>query len=108
MVGEATSGPVDGGDSKPSTGTTLAMSTPTPPGAPANGGDNETPADTTLDASIPNALDVPSQLALGTLRLEETGNAITPEQIEGEMTLTQLEAIAAMQLAQEDLWAWRQ
>jgi hypothetical protein len=70
---------------------------------------------------------------LGTLRLEGTENAVTPEQaaallplwqalrggvtaqaevnavlkqIEGTMTQEQLEAIAAMQLTQDDLGAW--
>ncbi len=75
------------------------------------------------------------QLALGTILLEETDNAVTPEQavallplwqslqggvtaqaeaeavlkqVEGTMTAEQLAAIAAMQLTQEDLQAWMQ
>ncbi|MBC7249211.1 MAG: hypothetical protein H5T62_02925 [Anaerolineae bacterium] len=86
-----------------------------------------------LDTSYPNALEASSQLALGTLQLEGTENAVTPEQaktllplwkalqggvtaqaeinavlkqIEGTMTQEQLQAIAAMQLTQEDLRAW--
>jgi len=86
-----------------------------------------------LDTSHENALNASSQLVLGTLRLEGTENAVTPEQaatllplwqalrggvtaqaeleavlkqIEGTMTQEQLEAIAAMQLTQEDLQAW--
>jgi hypothetical protein len=86
-----------------------------------------------LDASYPNALNAASQLMLGTLRLEETENAVTPEQaktllilwqalpsrvlqsdaernavlakIEELMTPAQLKAIAAMQLTQNDLLA---
>jgi hypothetical protein len=89
-----------------------------------------------LDASYEGALPANSQLALGTLRLEETEDAVTPEQakallplwqaIQGEtlqsnieinavlkqieraMTLQQLAAIAAMQLTGEDLGAWAQ
>ena len=88
-----------------------------------------------LDASYPDALNVRSQMVLGTIRLEETGNAVTPEQaqallplwkalqgnvsaqqevaavlkqIEGAMTSEQMEAIAAMQLTQEDLRTWMQ
>jgi hypothetical protein len=89
-----------------------------------------------LDASYPNALDVGGQLALGTLLLEGTEKAITPqqaaallplwqavqevvkqgstqvdgilEQLAGTMTRPQLETIAAKQLAQEDLGAWVQ
>ena len=88
-----------------------------------------------LDVSYPDALDARSQLMLGTIHLEETGNAVTPEQaqallplwqalqggvtaqqevaavlkqIEGTMTSEQLEAIAAMQLTQEDLRTWMQ
>jgi len=88
-----------------------------------------------LDVSYPDALDARSQLMLGTMQLEETGNAVTPEQaqallplwqalqggvtarqevaavlkqVEGTMTSEQLEAIAAMQLTQEDLRTWMQ
>jgi len=86
-----------------------------------------------LDTPYADALDASSQLVLGTLRLEGTENAVTPEQaaallplwqalqggvtaqaevnavlkqIEGTMTQEQLATIAAMQLTQEDLRAW--
>jgi hypothetical protein len=87
-----------------------------------------------LDASYKGALSASNQLMLGTLLLEETEHAITPEQattllplwralqgggvaaqveidavlkqIEGAMTQGQLQAIAAMQLTQEDMRAW--
>jgi hypothetical protein len=86
-----------------------------------------------LDTSYDGALDASTQLVLGTMRLEGTENAVTPgqaaallplwqalrggvtaqaelaavlKQIEGTMTSEQLEAIAAMQLTQEDLRAW--
>ena len=87
----------------------------------------------TLDTSYEGALPVSSQLALGTMELEGTGDAVTPEQastllplwqalqggvtveaevnavlaqIERTMTEEQLSAIAAMQLTQEDTAAW--
>jgi hypothetical protein len=86
-----------------------------------------------LGTSYEGALSVPNQLMLGTLLLEGTEHAVTPEQaktllplwqalqggvtietevnavlkqIEGTMTQEQLQAIAAMQLTQEDLQAW--
>ena len=86
-----------------------------------------------LGTSYEGALSAPNQLMLGTLLLEGTENAVTPEQaktllplwqalqggvtietevnavlkqIEGTMTQEQLQAIAAMQLTQEDLQAW--
>jgi len=86
-----------------------------------------------LDSSYEGALDAQNQLILGTLQLEETGDAITLEQagkllplwqalqggvtaetevnavmkqIEGEMTSEQLTVIAGMQLTQEDMQAW--
>lgn len=86
-----------------------------------------------LVTSYPGALDVSSQLALGTMKLEGTANAVTPEQaaallplwqalqggvtaqievnavlaqIERTMRPEQLEAIAAMQLTTDDLAAW--
>jgi hypothetical protein len=89
----------------------------------------------TLVTSYPGALDVSSQLALGTLELEGTEDAVTPEQaatllplwqalqsgvtaqaevnavlaqIERTMSPEQLAAIAAMQLTQDDLAAWAQ
>jgi hypothetical protein len=89
-----------------------------------------------LDASYEGALPASSQLTLGTLRLEETENAVTLEQantllplwqaiqsgtlqgnveinavlkqIEGQMTSEQLAAIAAMQLTAEDVRTWAQ
>ena len=89
---------------------------------------------TALDTSYEGALPVNIQLALGTMRLEGTGNAVTPEQarallplwqaiqggtlkgdgemnavlgqIEEKMTSEQLVAIAAMQLTQEEMGAW--
>ncbi len=86
-----------------------------------------------LDTSYDDALNASNQLLLGTMQLEGTEQAITPEQattllplwramqggvtaqtevnallkqIEGAMTQEQLQAIAAMQLTQEDLRAW--
>jgi len=103
--------------------------------APADTADSETYTSEVLDTSYPDALSVSNQLVLGTIELEETEHAVTPEQatallplwqalqggvtaeaevnavlkqIEGTMTQEQLEAIAAMQLAQEDLQAWMQ
>jgi hypothetical protein len=87
----------------------------------------------TLGTNYEGALDVSAQLALGSLQLEETGHAVTPEQaktllplwqalqggvtaedeinavlrgIEGAMTEKQLATIADMQLTQEDMQAW--
>jgi len=103
--------------------------------APAaeDSGSAETYTSAVLDRSYPGALDVSSQLALGTMELEGTADAVTPEQatdllplwqalqgavtaqaevnavlaqIEATMTRTQLEAIAALQLTQEDLMVW--
>jgi hypothetical protein len=98
-----------------------------------NGGASYTSA--VLSQSYEGALDVPTQMALGTLQLEGTPEAVIAEQavallplwqalqggvtaemevnavlkqIEGTMTQEQLEAIAAMQLTQEDLQAWIQ
>ena len=86
-----------------------------------------------LDTSYDDALNASNQLLLGTMQLEGTEQAVTPEQaatllplwramqggvtaqtevnallkqIEGTMTQEQLQAIAAMQLTQEDLQAW--
>ena len=88
-----------------------------------------------LDASYDGALGAAAQLALGTIQLEETEEVVTPEQaaallplwqalqggvtaraevnalmkqIEGTMAAGQLEAIAAMQLTQEDMRVWMQ
>jgi hypothetical protein len=101
--------------------------------APAEEETEETYASEVLETSYDDALDVSAQLAFGTMQLEETDNAVTPEQatallplwqalrggvtarsevnavlkqIEGTMTQEQLEAIAAMQLTQEDLQAY--
>lgn len=87
-----------------------------------------------LDTSYEGALSASDQLMLGTLLLEETEHAVTPKQastllplwqalqgggvtvqaevnavlkqIEGTMAQEQLQAIAAMQLTQDDLRAW--
>jgi hypothetical protein len=86
-----------------------------------------------IDSSYEGALSVASQLALGTMLLEETECQVDPEQaedllplwqamqsgltaeaeaeavlrqIEATMTHDQLEAIGAMQLTQEDMEAW--
>ena len=107
---------------------------PTTP-APVDVGDTETRTGEALDTSYPDALNVSDQLALGTIQLEGTENAVTPEQataslllwqalqgsvttqaevaaalkqIEGTMTSEQLEAIAILQLAQKDLRTWMQ
>lgn len=89
-----------------------------------------------LDTSYEGALPASSQLALGTLRLEGTEEAVTPaqavallplwqaiqggglqsnmeinavlKQIEGKMTAEQLTAIAAMQLTAEEMRTWAQ
>ncbi|UCC62297.1 MAG: hypothetical protein JSV36_16180 [Anaerolineae bacterium] len=89
-----------------------------------------------LDTSYEGALPASSQLALGTLRLEGTEGAVTPEQaaallplwqaiqggglqsnteinsvlkqIERQMTSEQLTAIAAMQLTVEEMRTWVQ
>ena len=89
-----------------------------------------------LDTSYEGALPASSQLALGTLRLEGTEEAVTPEQaaamlplwqaiqggglqsnteinavlkqIEGKMTAEQLVTIAAMRLTAEEMRTWAQ
>jgi len=89
-----------------------------------------------LPATYEGALPAASQLVLGTLLLEDTADAVTPAQaqallplwqaltgdalqsqaevnavlgqIERAMTVEQLQAIAAMQLTQEDMAAWAQ
>jgi hypothetical protein len=89
-----------------------------------------------LDTSYEGALPASSQLAIGTLQLEETENAVAPQQaaallplwraiqggtlqneaetnavlrqIEGAMTSEQLAAIAAMQLTFDDMGTWAQ
>lgn len=107
------------------------------------GGEETSPASaeeaytsTCLDASYEGALPAANQLILGTLLLEGTEDAVTPEQaqallplwqalqgdalqgqaevnavlgqIERAMTPAQLSAIAAMQLSRDDLTAWTQ
>ncbi len=86
-----------------------------------------------LRTDYEGALDAATQLALGTLKLEEAGSAVTPDQaktllplwqalqggvtaqaevnavlkqIEETMTPQQLQAIAEMHLTQEDMQAW--
>jgi len=103
--------------------------------APADEGGSETYTSTVLDTSYPDALNASSQLALGTIHLEKSEVAVTPEQatallplwqalqggvtvqaevdavlaqIERTMVPEQLEAIAAMQLTQNDLGDWAQ
>ena len=102
---------------------------------PADEEVGEAYASNVLNTSYDGALGASSQLAMGTLRLEETENGVTPEQaavllslwqalqggvtaqtevaallkqIEGTMTAGQLEAIAAMQLTQDDMQTWMQ
>jgi hypothetical protein len=102
---------------------------PAPAAAPADSG-----AGGQSDASYADALDVSGQLALGTLRLEETENAVTAEQaalllplwqalrsgtlqseeetdavlkqIQGAMTPGQITAIQAMQLTEDGVRSW--
>jgi len=101
--------------------------------APVDEGDSETYSSEVLDTSYEGALSVSNQLALGTMQLEGTDDAVTPgqaaallplwqalqggvtaeaevsavlKQIEGTMTREQLQAIAGMQLTQENLQAW--
>lgn len=103
--------------------------------ASASGSAGETYTSAVLGMSYDNALSVSNQLALGTMQLEETENAVTPQQarsllplwqalqggvtaqaevnavlkqIEGTMTPQQLDVIAAMQLTDEDLQTWMQ
>ncbi len=104
--------------------------------APADTGGSEVYTSVALDTSYENALPVSRQLALGIFQLEETENAVTPEQaktllplwqaiqagtlqsdaetnavlkqIEGVLTSEQVEAIAAMQLTAEDERTWVQ
>jgi hypothetical protein len=121
------------------TPTPMEQATPTPmnQAAPAlaDQGNGETEYALSLEALYPGALDVSTQLALGTILLEETGNAVTPEQaaillplwqslqggvmapaevnavlkqIEETMGQEQLATIAGMQLTQGDLRAWMQ
>jgi hypothetical protein len=105
---------------------------PTPTPEPVGSGDRYTSEH--LDTSYEGALNASSQLALGTLLLEDTANAVTPaqaasllplwqalragtlqseaetravlKQIEGTMTAQQLGSIAAMQLTWQELQDW--
>lgn len=101
--------------------------------APASGSAGEMYTSEVLRTDYEGALDAGAQLALGTLKLEETGGAVTPgqaktllplwqalqggvtaqaevnavlAQIEKTMTQEQLQAIAGMRLTQDDLQAW--
>jgi hypothetical protein len=111
-------------------GTEEATATPDPVEAVGN----EPDTGAVVDASYTGALDVGSQLALGTLQLEDMEDSVTPgqaaallplwqairggalqgeaelnavlKQIEGQMTTTQIAAIADLQLTWDDLQAW--
>jgi hypothetical protein len=117
-----------------------ATEEPAPPEATteptANPTEIEPPSLAGLHTSYSNSLDTGSQLALGTMLLEEMANTVTPQQaagllplwqdvqgkilqgdvevsavvvqVAGEMTPDQIRAIAAMQLTQDDLLAWVQ
>ena len=101
--------------------------------APADAGESESYTSAVLDTSYTDASNVSTQLVLGTIRLEETESAVTPEQaaallplwqalrggvtaqaevnavlkqVEGTMSEEQLAAIAAMQLTFEDMGTW--
>jgi hypothetical protein len=133
-VDQATSTPMEQAVSTP-----VDQATPTPMNqavpALADQGKGETESALSLEALYPGALDVSTQLALGTILLEETENAVTPEQaatlfplwqslqesamtqaevnavleqIEETMGQEQLASIAGMQLTQGDLRAWMQ
>lgn len=133
-VGQTTSTPMEQAVS-----TLVGQATPTPmnQAAPAlaDQDNGETESGLSLETLYPGALDVSTQLALGTILLEETENAVTPEQaatllplwqslqesamtqaevnavleqIEETMGQEQLASIAGMQLTQEDLRAWMQ
>jgi hypothetical protein len=117
----------------------IDQATPTPVNQAAlaltDQGNGETESELSLEAVYSDALDVSTQLVLGTILLEETENAVTPEQaaillplwqslqggvmaqaevdavlerIEETMEQEQLATIAEMQLTQEDLRAWMQ
>ena len=57
--------------------------------APADIGSSGTYTSAVLDTSYPDALDVRSQLALGTIQLEEAENGVTPEQATALLPLWQ-------------------
>jgi hypothetical protein len=102
---------------------------------PQDEGASDTYESEVLDTSYEDSLGVSNQLSLGTLLLEETDDAVTPDQakallplwqalqggvtaqaeveavlkqIEGTMTNDQLAAIARMQLTREDMGTWMQ
>lgn len=109
---------------------------PSTPVATGSGGIGSTYTSQTLATFYTGALNAAGQLMLGTLRLEGTENAVTPEQaaallpvaqalqgrvlqsdaerdaalayIEAHLTPAQLAAIAGMQLKQDDLATWMQ
>jgi hypothetical protein len=102
----------------------------------AESGEGDTYSSSILSTAYDQALPISSQLALGIYRLEETDDAVTPEQartllplwqalqseslqgeaetnavlkqIEGALASDQLSAIADMQLTLESLGAWMQ
>ena len=55
--------------------------------APADEGGGGASTSVVPDTSYPDALDVRSQLALGTMQLEGTGNAVTAEQAQALLPL---------------------
>jgi len=103
-------------------------------GSTAGAGGSADYVSAALPAGYENAMPASTQLALGTLRLEGTPQAVTPaqaktllplwqalqgsalqnqteisavlKQIEGTLTAEQLKAIAAMQLTQDDMRKW--
>ncbi len=115
----------------PTAPVTSTVTSPPPPDAQDRGGAANAP-----DMPGDGALDAVGQLALGTIHLEETESAVTPQQavsllplwqaiqdavtqgytqadedlvqVEGEMSSFQLETIVAMGLTQQDLWTWMQ
>jgi hypothetical protein len=117
-----------------STGSTPAAAVAAAAGGTPVPGASEEYASAALPASYENALPASTQLALGILRLEGTPQAVTPaqaktllpfwqafqgsalqnqteqnavlKQIEGVLTAEQVQAIAAMQLTQDDMRKW--
>lgn len=61
----------------------------------------ETAARVELDTSYEDALDEAGQLALGTLKLEGTDHAVTPEQAEGQLPLWQALRSGSLQSEEE-------
>ena len=110
--------------------------TATPAGEPEDPAQMDSVGSGAISTAHENALPLTNQLVLGTLLLEETENAVAPEQarallplwqavqantlqgeaetnavlkqIEGAMTAEQLAAIAAMRLTNEDTATWAQ